>query len=410
MLVSVLTLAAGPAAERTLFKDLPAGDPVREVVRAVLDLPLERVRRGFTQREWSAEGFDAAWRRARGYFPDRTYLVRPGTYFMTHGFDPDGRLFMEVHESDYLALSIEAAGTFRPGAIVEAYGDAGGAGEPGRAAFAEKLGRLEPFLRDEASHRRLREALGGPLYRELLDELRRENFHMLAGGLVHEGAHAGLDDATVARLQTEFRSGVRPVQWDELGAFMAETAYHARFCGWAAAEIVRVSGRLEASLRELEPLRRSAALRPGKDRARFDGGRARSLALAALVRLRLRESWQSALRARSLVEGFRRDYLREGAPDDAAGPLASLERDSAAFVESHGRAVQSAELALRSLEAALDLWAEWTEGARPFPPPVTASRRVVAGLKDVGWPDPPAEGALALMRLAKAALASATGS
>jgi hypothetical protein len=34
----------------------------------------------------------------------------------------------------------------------------------------------------------------------------------------------------------------------------------------------------------------------------------------------------------------------------------------------------------------------------------------VAELRDVGWPDPPAEGALALMRLAKAALASAPGS
>lgn len=407
MLVTVLPLAAGPAAERALFKDLPAGNPVRQVFQAVLDLPLERVRRGFTDREWRSAGFDAAWRRARGYFPDRTYFVQPGTYFMTHGFDPDGRLFMEVHDSDYLALAIEAHGTFKPGAVLEAGGDAGG---PRRAAIAEKLGRLEPFLRDEAAHRRLREALGGPLHRELLDELRRENVHMLAGGLIHEGAHAGLDDAVVARLQAEFRSGVRPVQWDELGAFMAEAAYHARHCGWAGDEVARAAGRIEASLRELEPLRRAPTLRSGRDRAMYEAGRARSLAFAALVRLRLRESWQSALRARSLVESFRRDYIRGDAPADAAGLLASLDRDSAAFVEALGRAVQAAELALRSLEATLDLWTEWAEGERPFPPPVTASRRAVATLREIGWPDPPAEAALALMGLAKAALASAPGS
>lgn len=410
MLVPVLTLAAGLAAERTLFKDLPAGDPVREVVRAVLDLPLERVRRGFTEREWSAEGFDAAWRRARGYFPDRTYLVRPGTYFMTHGFDPDGRLFMEVHDSDYLGLSVEAAMAFKPGSIVEAYGNASAAGGPRRAAFEEKLGRLEPSFRDEAAHRRLRAALGGPVHRELLDELRRENYHMLAGGLIHEGTHAGLDDTTVARLQAEFRSGVRTVQWDELGAFMAEASCHARFCGWAGAEVAGTAGRLEASLRELEPLRRTAALRPGRDRARFEAGRAKSSAFAALVRLRLRESWQSALRLRSLVESFRKDYVRGDAPADAVGLLASLERDAAAFVEAQGRAVQAAELAIRALEATLDLWAAWAEGERPFPAPVTDSRRAVARLRDVSWPDPPAESALALMRLAKAALSRGPGS
>jgi hypothetical protein len=111
-----------------------------------------------------------------------------------------------------------------------------------------------------------------------------------------------------------------------------------------------------------------------------------------------------------LVGSFRKDYVRGDAPADADGLLASLERDAAAFVEAQGRAVQAAELAFRSLEAALDLWAEWAEGLRPFPPPVTDSRRVVAGLGDIGWPDPPAEGALALMRLAKAALASPPGS
>ncbi len=409
-LVAVLALSAAPSPERTLFKDLPPTETVREVVEAVLDLPLDRVRRGFTAREWTGEGFGDAWERARRYFPDRAYLVRPGTYFMTHGFGPDGRLFMEIHDSDYLALSIEAFRTFSPGAVVEAYGRERAAAGPGAAAFGEKMGRLEPFFRDEGSHRRLRDALGDALHRRLLAELREENFHMLAGGLVHEGLHADVGDDSVTRLQAEFRSGGLPVQWDELRSFMAEAAFHARFCRWAKEEIVATGRRIEAALRELEPLRRTVKLRPGRDRARFERGRAGSWAFAALVRLRMRESWQSARRAESLVDRFREDYVRDDPPPDAAGLLASLDRDTAAFTEAHGRAVQAAELALRSLEKALDLWTEWAEGRRPFPPPVTDSIRVVERLARTAWPDPPAEDLLALMKLAKSALGAASRS
>jgi len=409
-LVATLALAAGPSVERTLFKDLPTTEPVRAVVKAILDLPLDRVRRGFTEREWTGEGFGGAWERAGRYFPDRAYLVRPGIYFMTHGFDPDGRLFMEIHESDYLALSVEAFRTFAPGAVVEAYGRERAAAGPGAAAFGEKMGRLEPFFRDEGSQRRLRDALGDALHRRLLAELQEENFHMLVGGLVHEGLHADIGDDTVTRLQAEFRSGGQPVQWDELRSFMAEAVYHARFCRWTRDDVAATGRRIEAALRELEPLRRSANLRPGRDRIRFERGQARAWAFAALVRLRMRESWQSARRAESLVDRFREQYVRGDPPADAAGLLASLDRDTAAFAGAHGRAVQAAELALRSLEETLDLWTEWAEGRRPFPPPVTDSIKVVGRLAAVDWPAPPAEDLLALMRQAKAALGTATRS
>jgi hypothetical protein len=398
-LLAALTLAARPAAERTPFKDLPSTAPEREVIRAVLDLPLDRVRRGFTEREWKGEGFGGAWDRARRYFPDRAYLVRPGTYFMTHGFDADGRLFMEIHDSEYLELCAANRRTFAAASVVDAYGRMRGAAVGREAAdFREKTVRLEPFFRDEAAHRVLSGALGRSVHSLLLEALREEDYHMLAGGFVHEGMHAGIEDGTVARLQAEFKAGGRPVQWDELRAFMAESAYHGRFCRWAAGEISSWGTHIEAALQELEPQRR----RP--NRANFERSRARCWTFAALARLRMRESWQSVQRIRALIAGFREDYVRGDPPADVAGLLAAQDRDTAAFAEAAGKAVQAAELALRSLEDMLDLWTEWAEGRRPFPPPVIDSMGIVKELRSIAWPSAPVEGSRALMDRAKEAL------
>jgi hypothetical protein len=398
-LLAALALAAGPPAERTPFKDLPPAAPEREVVRAVLELPLDRVRRGFTEQEWKGEGFGGAWDSARRYFPDRTYFVRPGTYFMTHGFDADGRLFMEVHDSDYLELCAANRRTFAAGAVVAEYGRMRGA-EGGREAadFREKTGRLEAFFRDETAHRVLSSALGRSVHARLLEALREENYHMLAGGFVHEGMHAGIEDAKVARLQAEFKAGARPVQWDELRAFMAESAYHGRYCRWAAGEISAWWVRIVTALQELEPQRR----RP--DRAKFERSLARCFAFAAFTRLRMRESWQSVQRIRALIAGFREDYVRGDPPADVAGLLAAQDRDTAAFAEAAGKAVQAAERAIRSLEDMLDLWTAWADGHRPFPPPVIDSMGIVKELQSVVWPSAPVEGSRALMDRAKEAL------
>jgi hypothetical protein len=407
MLFSALTLAAGPAAERTLFKDLAPDDPVREVVQTILGWPPGSARRGFTEREWNADGFGDAWDRARRYFPARVYLVRPGTYFMTHGFDADGRLFMEIHDSDYLELCAANRRTFTPGGIVAEYARMRGA-DDGReaAAFRDKLGRLESAFRDEDSPRRLRDALGAPLYRRLLEALREENSHMLAAGLVHEGVHAGVDESSAARLQSEFRDGGRPVQWDELRAFMAESVYHARFCSWAGREISDACRGIEAALQRLERFRRRPRLRPGKDRLAFEGERAKAWAAAALTRLRMREAWQSALRLQALVRGFRRDYVRGVAPADIVALLAAQDREAVAFGEASKKAVQDLELAVRSLEDTLDLWTAWADGQRPFPPPNTDSLATIKRVAAVTWPEPPVEGSRTLMRRADQALAA----
>ncbi|MCX6572762.1 MAG: hypothetical protein NTX99_02105, partial [Candidatus Aminicenantes bacterium] len=291
-LAAVAVLGWAPL-DRTLFKDIPSNDPVREIVQTVLGSRFFSMRDGFPGKEWTEGGYGAAWERARQYFPGKTYYVVPGTFFMTHGFDADGRLFMEIHESAYLKLCVGNRRTFTPGSIVAAYGrmrepTAG----PEAAAFREKLGRLEPFFRAEEAHRGLRQAMGEDLYLGLLKSLSEEDYHMIAGGFMHEGMHAGLDDALVARLQAEFSAGTRPVQWDELRAFMAEIGYHGPYGRWAAGDIAGHWRRVENLLGELEGLRKKPRLDSGSDRGKFERVRAQAWTHAALIRLRMREIWQ----------------------------------------------------------------------------------------------------------------------
>ncbi|OGD26000.1 MAG: hypothetical protein A2V57_10450 [Candidatus Aminicenantes bacterium RBG_19FT_COMBO_65_30] len=406
LLLAAAPVLGGGGLERALFKDIPATDPTREVIQAVLGSPFFSMRGGFAAKEWAGGGYGEAWERARRYFPNNTYFVRPGTYFMTHGFGPDGRLFMEVHESAYLTLCVENRRTFTAGSIVGEYGRMLGAAD-GReaAAFREKTGRLEPLFRDETAHRSLRKALGEALYLRLLEELREENYHMLAGGLMHEGMHAGMDDALVARIQAEFKSGGRSVQWDEMRAFMAEMGCHGPFCKWAEGDIAASWSKVKDLLGELEALRKRPRLRPGPDERRFEKTRAKAWVFAALVRLRMREVWQSARRMRGLLESFRKDYIKAEPPAEVDDLLTKLARDTAGFVAAAGVAIQKSELALRFLEEILDQWSEWAAGRRPFPPPVTDSNDVAKRTKNIAWPDPPADGPGALMKRAESEIA-----
>jgi len=272
------------------------------------------------------------------------------------------------------------------------------------AAFGEKMGRLESFFRDEAAHRGLRKALGDALYLRLLKELREEDYHMLAGGLMHEGMHAGMDDALVARIQSEYKAGGRSVQWDELRAFMAEIGYHGPFCRWAESDVSGSFGRVQGFLKELEALRKRPRLRPGPGQARFEKVRAGAWVDAALIRLRMREIWQSAQRMQGLVESFRTDYVKAEPPADVNDLLAKLSRDTAGFVAAAAEAIQRSELALRFLEEILGEWSEWAAGRRPFPAPVTDSNDIVKRIKSISWPEPPAGGAGDLMKKAGEAL------
>jgi hypothetical protein len=407
LIMAATALLGRPPFERTAFKDMPADDPVREIVQTVLGSKFYALREEFTAAERAAGGYAAAWDRAKRYFPASAYFVLPGTYFMTHGFDPDGRLFIEIHESAYLRLCVENRRTFTPDSVAGAYGRMRAETDGlDAAAFRDKVGRLETFFRDEGSQARLRKALGEGAYLGLLEGLRDEDYHMLAGGLMHEGTHAGLDDALVARLQAEFAAGRRPVQWDELRAFMAEVGYHGSYCRWAGRDIAGDWDRIEGLLGELESLRRKPSLRPGPDLTRLEKFRAGAWACAALVRLRMREIWQSVRRMQDLAGSFRREYLKGPVPPDVDELLAAVERDGTGFAAASGEAIQATELAVRALEEILDRWGEWAAGRRPFPPPVTDSQAVARRAGEIRWPDAaPAMGtALALMKKAGEAL------
>ena len=227
---------------------------------------------------------------------------------------------------------------------------------------------------------------------------------MLAGGLLHEGVHAGLDGALVARVRSEYEAGAIPVQWDEARAFLVEIAYHGLQVRRLAAGLGAGRDRTAGLMGRLEPLRKKASLGRPADRAAYDALAAGLGAEIALGRLRMRELWQSVRRVEGLLESLRRDYVRPGAPGEFEEPLADLERNAAGFADEAGAAIGASEAALRGLETLLGQWDEWAVGTRPFPPPVTDSAAVTARASAVAWPAPPVDGALALMRLAGRAL------
>ncbi len=411
-ILAVIPVLWGQAPTRTLFKDIPPADPRREVIQTVLDSPLYSMRGGFPAREWTGSGYGNAWERARRYFPGQAYFVRPGTFFMTHGFSPDGRLFMEVHESAYLSLSDENRRIFTDGSIVGEYGRMAGAAD-GResVAFQEKMGKLVRFFRDETAKASLRRELGAGLYLRLLRELREEDYHMFAGGLMHEGMHAGMDDdVLVARIQAEFGTGRLAVQWDELRAYMAEVGYHRTYCRWAAADVAAGWRQVEGLLKELEALRKKPKLFREADKARFEGAKAEIGALLALVRLRMREIWQSAQRMQGLATSVRKDYVKPDPPADVDGLITKLAGDAAGFVDDVGQTIQKTELTLRALEETLELWDEWAADRRPFPPPVTDSIGVLKRVGDTPWPTPPGDEVEALMKRAGEEIAKVRGS
>jgi hypothetical protein len=383
----------GQAQTRTLFKDIPPADPKREVLQAVLDSSFYSMRGQFSSQEWTSGHYGGAWERARQYFPNHAYFVQPGQYFMTHGFSADGKLYMEVHESAYLNLSLENWRTFKDRSIVAEYGRMRGAAD-GReaAAFAEKLGRLEPYFRNEGEKGRLKKMLGDRLYDRLLEELSRESYHMFAGALLHEGMHAKMDDdALVARIQNDYKGCTLPVQWDELRAYMAEINYHKRFYNWAVGDLMHSWRQIENLLKELEAFRKKPKPLSAADRAKLEEIKAKIKAYIALIRLRAREIWQSAQRVQGLVTHFQQEYVKPNPPADVADMMRKLTVQVNDYVTRVGQTLQQMEVLLRSLEANLDLWNEWAACTRPSPPPKQDIDSILERFRRLSWPKPPGE-------------------
>ncbi|MCK7481363.1 MAG: hypothetical protein M0C28_32380 [Candidatus Moduliflexus flocculans] len=408
----------GDGLERTLFKDLPATDPAREIVRTVLDSPSIPCVTGFTAKAWAADGFRDAWERARTYFPGEDLARRPGDPL--HG--PRLRSGREaVHGGPRVRL---------PHALRREQADVHGrlhrrrlrpdarprptAGRP-RPSARRRAGS-RPSSATRTAHRALRKALGEDRLRRVPRQaLREEDYHMLAGGLMHEGMHAGLDDAVVARLQAEFEAGGAPRPMGRAAGLHGRdrlprdsTAHGPRP---NSARRGAGSARL---LRKLESLQeKAAASAPAPDRAGFEKRPGRDRASS---RARPPEDAGDLAVGPAHRRGSSRasaqDYVRGRPPAEVEGPLAALEqRRRPLHRRPPARPFRRRELALRDLEDASGPVGRM--GGRPtaFPAPghgFERGRRQARPRRSPGRTRP-STGPAVLMRLAGRGSRAGTG-
>ncbi len=379
------------ANQKTLFRDLPVNDPKRVVIQNILRSPHYSMRSQFSPQEWRSGHYGGAWERARQYFPNHMFFVESDEYFMTHGFSAKGKLFIEVYNSAYLQSCVENYQTFQDRNIVSSYSQmlASGNDEAVRS-FQEKMGQLESYFRDEESKNHLKKMLGTALYNQLLKELREENYHMFAAALLHEGMHAKMDDdQTVARIQNEYNACTLPVQWDELRAYMAEVNYHSQFYSWAVNNIFANWSQIAKYLGELEKFRNKPKPLSEQDKEKIEEIKAKIKARIALIRLRMRELWQSVQRMNSLLGHFKDNYIKNNAPAETRDMIDKLAVDIANFVTQVSTAIQNYEQMLRDLEQVLTLWNEWADCTRPDPPDKDVIDDIVKRGRGFRWPAPP---------------------
>lgn len=409
-----LTLAAQQAApppQRTLFNEIPPNDPKRQIIQSVLDSSFYSMRSGFSSSEWTTGHYGGAWERARQYFPNHVFYTSSQQHFMTHFFNPNGKLEMEIFDSAYLRLCLANQSTFTGSGVVGSY-QGMLANDPGAAAaFQQKLGHLEAYFRNEADKDRLKGMIGDKLFDRLLDELRRENHHMFAGALLHEGMHAEMDDdALVAAIQNEYSSCKLPVQWDELRAYMSEINYHSRFYNWAVNDLFASWREINDLLRELEDWRKRPKPLSEADKQKIEAIKAKIKAYIALIRLRMREIWQSAQRMQGLMGSFRQDHLKPNAPAGHQDIIRAVAVAVADFVVRVGQEIQRQELLLRELEQYLDLWNKWASCQNPSPPPAATAKDIIRRVRATRWPAPPSQQAEDLRKKAEEEIGKIPGS
>ncbi len=379
-----------PPPKKTLFRNLPTNDPKRQLIGEILNSPRSSLRGMFSSREWTTGHYGGAWGRARQYFPNHVYFTESAEHFMTHFFNPNGKLEMEIYNSTFLNLCLQNRKTFTHRTIVSEYNRMLGSDPQAAKAFQDKLGKLESYFRDEASKEKLRKMLGNRLYRQLLDELRKENHHMLAGALMHEGMHAEMDDdKLVHRIQSEYNACHLPVQWDELRSYMTEINYHSQFYRWAVQDINHHWGQISKLLSQLEALRKRKKPLSQAEKDRIEQIKARIKAHIALIRLRMRELWQSAQRMNGMMGHFKTEYLKPSAPEEHRDAIDKITARIIDFVDKVGQAIQQTEQLLRDLENYLDLWNEWASCKRPDPPDKKIKDELIKDIPRIKWPAPP---------------------
>jgi hypothetical protein len=402
---------SGPKPQRILFREIGPSDPKRDVIQNVLDSSFYSMRSGFSSSEWTSGHYGGAWERARQYFPNHVYYNPSQQYFMTHFFNPNGKLEMEIFDSDYLRMCVANRGTFTSRGIVASYRTMLGADPQAAADFARKLGELEPYFRDESAKDRLKQMIGERLFDRLLGELRRENYHMFAGALLHEGMHAKMDDDKLVRaIQDEYKGCKLPVQWDELRAYMSEINYHSKFYTWAVGDMAASWRAIDSQLRELEAWRKRPKPLSAADRAKIEAIKARIKAYIALIRLRMREIWQSANRIKGLVLSFQQDYLKPAAPAEHREMLERLLVAVTDFCGRVGDEIMRQEVMLRDLEQQLNLWNKWAACELPSPPPPEVAADIIKRAKGTTWPVPPGDQAENIRKKAEREIGKVPGS
>ncbi len=379
------------ANQGTSFRNISPNDPKRQVIQTVLGSSHYSMKSSFGSREWTSGHYGGAWQRARQYFPNHMFYVESDQYFMTHGFTSEGKLYMQVFNSWLLQSCAENHQTFTNQNIVSSYNQMISSGnQQAVSQFQEKLGQLESYFRDEASKNRLKKMLGKRLYNQLLKELREENYHMFAAALLHEGMHAKMDDdATVARIQNDYKSCKLPVQWDEQRAYMAEISYHCRYYNWAVNNINYQWGKISNLLNELERFRNKPKPLSEADKEKIEQIKAKIKAHIALIRLRLREINQSVQRMTGLLANFKKEYVKDNAPADARESIDKLAASVAMFATQVGQTIQNTEALLKQLEQLLHLWNEWAKCNLDKPPSKEAGRDIIKQVRRISWPAPP---------------------
>ncbi len=387
---SVSGQAPPPPPKKTLFSDIPKNDPKRQVIQEVLTSPRSTMRSQFSSGEWTTGHYGGAWGRAQQYFPNHAYFTESDQFFMTHFFNPNGKLEMEIYNSAVLNQCLANRRTFTTRSIVGEYNRMLGSDPAAARSFQEKMGRLEPYFRDEASKQKLRRMLGDRLYNQLLNELRKENHHLLAGALLHEGMHAEMDDdKLVNRIQSEYKACNLPVQWDELRAYMAEINYHSQFYRWAVGDINSHWRDISDLLSQLEGFRNRKKPLSEADKRKIEEIKAKIKAHIALIRLRIRELWQSAQRMNGLMGHFKTEYLKPDAPDEDRDMIDKITAQIVSFVKDVGDAIKQTEQLLRDLEHILDLWNEWASCKLPDPPEKKLTEDLLKDVPKIKWPAPP---------------------
>ncbi len=374
---------------RTPFASVPANDPRREIIQTVLGSA--GLTTGLmTEAGWKAAGFHMPWQRVGQYFPKAVYFTTSRIHFLTHYFHPSGVYEIEIFDSPNLRMGVKNRGTFAREAVVGAYQGLLADDPEGAAAFARKLGALEPCFRDEDSKEKLRRMLDTDLFDRLLKELREEGYHIFAGALVHEGTHAMMDDpGKVAAIQEQYKACKLAVQWDELRAYMAEISYHGRFTNWAVNDIFAGWKRIEYLHKQLERLRKKPKPLSQADKDALEAVKAKIKAYIALIRLRMREIEESGRRMQGLMAGFLKDHLKPTAAAADRRAIDALFVAMSNFTKAAGEHLKRRELLLKGLESYLDLWNRWASCELKTPPDRKTVEDFIKAWGAKKWPAPP---------------------